>query len=240
MNLSRYLLLLVALLCSPALLAQDEMPEEDPWEPMNRKVFAFNEGLDRYFLKPVAHGYRAVTPDPLERGVTNFIANIYEFNTIINSTLQARPEDAFDATGRFIINTTVGLLGFIDVASAMGIERKPADFGQTLAVWGVDQGPYLMLPVLGPRTVRSGAGGLFDSYTGVPYLFGDSEDVMAFFALETLDIRAQLIKADDLVSGDRYIFVREVYLQRREAFVKGGKIEDSFSDFEDEEDFEDF
>jgi len=237
---ARQFLLLAALLFLLPGAALAEGSDKDPWESMNRRIFAFNEGLDKYALKPAARGYRAVTPDPMERGVTNFIANIYEFNTIINSTLQGRAADAFDSTGRFIINSTVGVLGLFDVATRMGIERKPADFGQTLAVWGVDQGPYLMLPVLGPRTVRSGAGNLFDTYTSIPNLYGDEQSTLAFFAIETIDIRAQLIKADELVTGDRYIFVREVDLQRREAFVNGGVIEDSFSDFESGEDFEDF
>ena len=207
---------------------------------MNRRVFAFNEGLDKYFLRPVARGYRFVAPDPVERGVTNFILNIYEFNTAINSLLQWRPADAAGSSGRFLINSTVGLLGFFDVATKMGIERNPADFGQTLAVWGVDQGPFLMLPVLGPRTVRSGAGGLFDAYTSVPYIWGDSNTTLAFFAIETIDIRAQYIKADHLVTGDRYIFFREVYLQRRQNFIHGGVAEDGFSDFDSGEDFEEF
>ena len=233
--------LLIICLAVPAAWGSEEPQQvNDPWESMNRRVFAFNEGLDKYFLRPLARGYRAVAPDPVERGVSNFVLNIYEFNTAINSLLQWRPADAFDSSGRFIINSTIGLLGFFDVATSMGIERKPADFGQTLAVWGVDQGPFLMLPVLGPRTVRSGVGNLFDGYTSVPFVFGDTQDSMLFFAIDTLDIRAQLIKGDQLISGDRYIFVREVYLQRREYFVTGGEVEDEFSDYEDEEDFEEF
>lgn len=232
-----FLVLLLLLAPVSTVAASDT---NDPWEPFNRRVFVFNEGLDKHILKPVARGYRAVTPDPVERGVTNFISNIYEFNRIFNAALQGRPGDAFDSAGRLIINSTVGVLGFFDVATAIGIERRPADFGQTLAKWGVPSGPYVMLPVLGPRTVRSGSANMVDAYFSLPSLHGDEPIYFAFAVVETIDIRAQLIKADELVSGDRYIFVRQVYLQQREAFIKGGVIDDSFSDFESGEDFEDF
>lgn len=212
----------------------------DPWEPMNRKIFAFNEGLDNYVLRPVASGYRAITPDPVENGVSNFISNIYEFNTIINSTLQGRFGNAFDSLGRLLINSTVGLLGMIDVASAIGVPHEPADFGQTLHTWGVGAGPYLMVPIAGPRTLRSGTGQLVDSFGSLPYLSGDMAINYGFRGGEAIDIRAQLLKADQLISGDRYIFLRNAYLQRRETFLNGGIVDDDFSDFEEGEEFEDF
>ena len=109
-------------------------------------------------------------PDPAQRGVSNFIANIYEFNSVINSVLQGRFGGAAQSSGRFVVNTTLGLLGFFDVATPLGIEPNRADFGQTLAVWGFDQGPFVMLPLFGPRTVRSGVGYFFDTYTSIPYL----------------------------------------------------------------------
>jgi phospholipid-binding lipoprotein MlaA len=238
--LSRYLLAIILCFSAPLALGQDEERNTDPWEPMNRKIFAFNEGLDKYLLKPIARGYRFITPDPVEKGVSNFILNIYDFNGIINSILQGRPADAVHITGRFFINTTLGLAGFIDVATHLGVEYRPRDFGQTLAVWGVDQGPFLMLPVLGPRTVRSGIGQIFDTYTGIPYQIDDQQFTYAYFALEVIDIRAQLLKAEEMVSGDKYIFTREVYLQRREYWVIYGEVDDSFSDFEEDEDFEEF
>ena len=176
----------------------------------------------------------------MERGVSNFITNIYEFNTVYNSLLQGRPEDAFDSGGRFIINTTFGLLGLFDLATYMGIEHKPADFGQTLSVWGVDQGPFIMAPLIGPRTARSGVGYLVDTYTSIPAVIDDTELAYIFWTVEVIDIRARLIKADQLISGDRYIFIRNAYLQRREAFLNGGKIDDSFSDFQEDEEYEEF
>jgi phospholipid-binding lipoprotein MlaA len=236
----RYLLLLLMVLPLAPATAMDEQQDIDPWEPMNRRLFAFNEGLDKYLLRPVAKGYRFVLPDAMERGVTNFIANIYEFNTAYNSLLQGRPEDAFDSGGRFIINTSFGLLGLFDLATYMGIEHRPADFGQTLAVWGVDQGPFIMAPLIGPRTARSGVGYLVDTYTSIPALIDDTELAYIFWTVEVIDIRARLIKADQLISGDRYIFIRNAYLQRREVFLNGGKIDDSFSDFEEDEEYEEF
>ena len=234
-----FLILLLMLPLSTACAATQDR-NVDPWEPMNRKIFAFNDALDRWFLKPVARGYRFVMPDAAERGVGNFIANIYEFNSIINSTLQGRFDGAAQSSGRFIVNTTLGLLGFFDVATPLGIEPNPSDFGQTLAVWGFEQGPFVMLPVFGPRTVRSGVGYFFDTYTSIPYLADNREAAWVFWAVEVIDYRAGLLDADDLITGDRYIFIRDAYLQARETYINGGVVQDSFSDFEEEGDWEEF
>ena len=178
-------------------------------------------------------------PDPAERGVSNFISNVYEFNSIFNSLLQGRPGNALHSAARFLVNTTVGLAGLLDVASPMGIEHNPADFGQTLYVWGFDSGPYVMLPVFGPRTVRSGVGYFVDTYTSIPGLIEDQEWAYLFWTVEAIDLRANLIKADELVTGDRYIFLRNAYLQRREYFLTG-KIQDSFSEQEKSDEYIDF
>ncbi len=243
MSYPRLLPLLLLTLALPfAAVAQElgEVENVDPWEPLNRKIFAFNEGLDDYLLSPIARGYRWVAPDPLENGVSNAIDNIWEFNTIFNSALQGRPADAFDSFGRLVINSTVGVLGFFDVASAIGIEHKPADFGQTLYEWGVGTGPYLMVPLAGPRTLRSGFGSLVDNFYSIPSLPKDQIFNWTFVGIEAIDIRADLLRADELISGDRYIFVRNAYLQRRQTFLNGGVVIDGFSDFEDGEDFEEF
>jgi phospholipid-binding lipoprotein MlaA len=218
----------------------DSTSDVDPWEPLNRNIFAFNETLDKYVLLPAAKGYRFVVPDPAERGVSNFIANVYEFNSVVNSLLQGRPDNALQSGARFLVNTTVGLVGLLDVASPMGIERSPADFDQTLYTWGIESGPYVMLPVLGPHTVRSSAGYFVDTTYSIPSLLGDQEEKYLFGAVVAIDVRANLIKADDLITGDRYIFIRNAYLQRREYFLTGGKVEDSFSDFGEGEEYEDF
>ncbi|MDG1943105.1 MAG: VacJ family lipoprotein [Halioglobus sp.] len=239
MRLSRYLLLLIALPLASA-RGEGATPDIDPWEPMNRNIFAFNETLDKYALRPVAKGYRFVMPDPAERGVSNFITNIYEFNSFFNSLLQGRGENALVSGGRFLINSSFGLFGLFDVATPMGIEHSPADFGQTLSVWGFEQGPYLMLPIIGPRTVRSGVGYVVDTYASIPSLIDNPEIAYSFWTVEAIDIRANLLKADELVFGDRYIFIRNAYLQRRATFLNGGIVEDTFSDYGDEADYEEF
>ena len=240
MTLARYFL--VFLLAIPMASAQgvEEAKNIDPWESMNRRVFAFNETLDKYLLKPVARGYRFVLPDFAQRGVTNFISNIYEFNDVINSILQGRAEGAAQSSGRFVINTTLGLLGLFDVATPMGIPLQRSDFGQTLAVWGADTGPFVMLPLLGPRTVRSGVGYFFDTYTSIPALIENREAAWIFWTVEVVDYRVRLLDAEDLITGDRYIFFRDAYMQSRESFVSGGVVDDSFSDYEEGEDWEDF
>ena len=135
----------------------------------------------------------------------------------------------------------VGLLGLVDVASEMGIEPFNSDFGQTLAVWGVGSGPFVMLPVIGPRTVRSAVGYWADTYASIPSLLNDRPIAWTFWTVEIIDYRARLLDAEDLMTGDRYIFLRDAYLQRREFFVKRGKVDDDFSDFDREaEDWEEF
>lgn len=210
----------------------------DPWENVNRRVFAFNEGLDRVLLKPLARGYRYVTPDPVERRVSSFVSNIGEVNNVFNGILQGSPEAVVNGTGRFLINSTIGLAGLFDVASSMGFEHTPADFGQTLYTWGVDAGPFVMVPFFGPRTLRGGVGIPIDSMATLPYALNEYNEVWAYYSMELVDTRAQLLQAEELISGDKYIFTRNAYLQRREYFLSG-EIQDSFSDYE-EDDFEEF
>ena len=240
MRLSRYSLILLLLLLPLGRAWAEEGSTVDPWESVNRKIFAFNETLDRFILRPVARGYAFVMPDAAERGVGNFIANIYEFNHVINSLLQGRLDGAAQNGGRFVVNTTLGILGFFDVATPMGIEPNLADFGQTLAVWGVDSGPFVMLPIFGPRTVRSGVGYYFDVYTSIPALIDNREAAWIFWTIEVIDYRAGLLDAEDLITGDRYIFLRDAYLQTRQTFLNGGVVEDSFSDYEEQGDWEEF
>lgn len=240
MTLSRYFLVFFLALPVTSAWGLEQEKNIDPWEPMNRRLFAFNEVMDKYLLRPVAKGYTAVMPDFAQRGVTNFISNIYEFNSVINSILQGRLEGAAQSGGRFVVNTTLGLVGLFDVATPMGIKPHRADFGQTLAVWGFDSGPFLMVPVLGPRTVRSGVGYLFDTYTSIPALIDNREAAWVFWTVEVIDYRARLLDADDLITGDRYIFYRDAFLQARETFINGGVVNDSFSDFEEGEDWEEF
>lgn len=240
MFLPRSILFILLVMPLGTACASTDKQEVDPWEPVNRKIFAFNETLDRWIVRPTAKGYRFVMPDAAERGVGNFIANIYEFNNVINSLLQGRFDGAAQSSGRFVVNSTLGLLGLFDVATPMGIEPNRADFGQTLAVWGFDTGPYVMLPLFGPRTVRSGVGYFFDTYTSIPALIDNREAAWIFWTIEVIDYRARLLDADDLITGDRYIFFREAYISARETFVNGGPVDDTFSDFEEEGDWEEF
>lgn len=243
MPLSRYLLLAMLAFTSGCSWAQEQerTRDVDPWEPVNRKIFVFNDTLDHWILTPVAKGYKFVMPDFAEQGVTNFIANVYEFNSFYNSLLQGEFLGATKAGGRLLVNSTLGLLGFFDVATPMGIAPFRADFGQTLAVWGVDSGPYVMLPVFGPRNVRSAVGYFTDTYTSIPYLVNEQTWAWTFWTVEVIDYRARLLDAEDLITGDRYIFLRDAYLQRRKAFDTRGEVDDSFSDFEqDAEDWEEF
>lgn len=207
---------------------QDFGENEDPWESMNRAVFRFNDTLDRWALKPVAKGYRAVTPDVVEDGVHNVFRNLGEVRNLANNVLQFKMHDAGVDTARFFFNTTFGLLGFFDVATKMGLQRNDEDFGQTLGAWGVKSGPYVVLPLLGPSTVRDTASLYPESFTG-PYRYINDVPVRnSMFALNIVDTRAKLLTAERLISGDRYRFVRNAYLQNREFKVKDGNVVDDF------------
>ena len=241
MALTRYLLLFVLLLAGTPGVAEDAPVNKDPWEPFNRKMYVFNDTLDRWVLKPTAKGDKFIMPDFAEQGVTNFITNVYDFNSFFNSILQGEFAGSMNAGGRFLINSTLGLLGLVDVATQMGIEPFRADFGQTLAVWGVGSGPFVMMPVIGPRTVRSTVGYFADTYSSIPSLLNDNPIAWTFWTVEIIDYRARLLDAEDLITGDRYIFLRDAYLQRREFFVTRGKVDDDFSDFDrSAEDWEEF
>lgn len=243
MAIIRLILLLFLLL--PLSFAQGQVLLEeknvDPLESINRPLFVLNNGLDRYLVKPVAQVYHAVMPDVGERGVGNFFANLYDFNTTINALLQWRLDGAMQSGGRFLVNSTAGFLGLIDVATPMGIRPFRTDFGQTLATWGVGSGPYIMVPLFGPRTMRSGVGTVVDLYLAPQVYFVDDTRVRnTLFAVELIDARARLLKAEELMSGDRYIFVRDAYLQQRKFLLNGGVVEDSFLDSEDDDWDEEF
>ena len=220
--------------------AQEAERNPDPLEAINRPLFELNNKLDKYFLRPVAKGYDWVMPGFAKRGVGNLFANMYDFNSALNGVLQGRFTGAAQGGGRFLINSTLGLAGLFDVATPMGIRPYRTDFGHTLAIWGVDSGPYLMVPFFGPRTVRSGTGTIFDVYTSIPTYIDNVPLRNSLFGLELIDGRARLLQADELLSGDAYIFIRDAYLQQRETFVNDGVVQDDFSDFGDEEDWEEF
>lgn len=214
--------------------------EEDPWEDVNRKVFAFNETLDKYALKPVAQAYRNVTPVFVDDAITNVFSNLGEPFVIINDLAQGKFVQALSDTGRFLVNSTVGLLGIFDVASKIGLPKHLEDFGQTLGYWGFDSGPYLMLPVLGPSTIRDAAGFGVDTFALLEAdpKYHTIEDSRAYYGMvygQYLDIRADLIPTEGIISGDRYSFIRSLFLQRRDFLIKDGQIEPLFDDGFDED-----
>jgi phospholipid-binding lipoprotein MlaA len=205
-------------------------PNPDPWESFNRRIYTFNDYADRYFLKPVAKGYDWITPQFLQDGIHNMFDNVGEVSNIANSLLQAKFGHTVNDGARLLINSTIGVAGFFDVASRWGLEEHEEDFGQTLGYWGVRPGPFIVVPLLGPRSVRDGFGSVADAYTDpIPYAFdNDIPTRNSLLGTRVVDGRAQLLDAEELVSGDRYIFLRDAYLQRREFLVKDGEVEDSF------------
>lgn len=218
-------------LCACALLASLPLAanaEDDPWESFNRPVFTFNDTLDTYALKPIAKGYQAVTPQVVEDGVHNVFNNIGDVGNLVNDLLQGKLHDAGVDTGRLLFNTTFGLLGFFDVASQMGLQRNDEDFGQTLGAWGVGSGPYLVIPFLGPSTLRDAPAKIPDGFLE-PYPYIDHVPTRNVTrAVDVVDTRASLLSAEKMISGDKYIFIRNAYLQNREFRVKDGEVVDDF------------
>lgn len=210
----------------------DASDDSDPWEGFNRKVFAFNDYMDRNLLKPVAQGYEFVTPDPVDRAITNTFSNINDTLVVVNDVAQFKFTQALMDTARFVVNTTVGFFGVFDVAKHIGLPKHNEDFGQTLGYWGVGTGPYLMLPFLGPSSLRDLSGDLVDYSSGMSYPYFTetrTEDVF-LTALKIIDLRADLLASESLISGDRYLFIRSAYLQNREYLVTDGKSQDDFGD----------
>lgn len=198
----------------------------DPFEGFNRAMYTFNTKLDTYVLKPVAKGYRAVVPTPARQGVSNFFANLREPMVMVNDALQGKFGHAASDLGRFLTNSTLGVLGLFDVASRMGLEKRNEDFGQTLAVWGVAEGPYLVLPFFGPSGMRDGVGLAGDYYTYPPTYMEETSTAWKLFAVDTVDARTRYLDAGDILyqaaGDDPYIFVREAYRQRRRNLIHDG------------------
>lgn len=202
-----------------------EVHPDDPWEGFNRGVFAFNEKLDAWVLKPAAKGYDAVTPTPVRIGVANFFGNLGDVWIGTNNLLQGKPRDAASDLGRFVVNTTMGVAGLIDVASPMGLDKHREDFGQTLAVWGLRKGPYFVLPVLGPSTVRDAGGVVFDLGANAINFFDPESARYLLNGLHLVDARAELLPSDKLVAEaalDKYSYFRSAYLQRRDYLIYDG------------------
>jgi phospholipid-binding lipoprotein MlaA len=207
----------------------------DPFEDLNRDIFIFNEKLDEKLLKPAAIAYRKVTPQFARSGVTNFFNNLEEIDTTINQVLQGEIKYAFNDAGRFVINTTIGLFGLIDVASKMGLERHEEDFGQTLGVWGFDSGPYIMIPFLGPSNPRDLLSRPISSFLSGTFAMEDDDVKITLVGIDALETRERLLDAETLIIGDKYIFVKDAYVQSREYEINNGSTEDDefLDDMED-------
>ena len=197
----------------------------DPLEPFNRGVYQFNDALDRAVVKPVATAYRDVLPSPVRTGVTNFFNNLQDVWSAVNNALQLKAEGAGNSLVRFGVNTVFGLGGLIDIASEMRIERHTEDFGQTLGYWGVGPGPYLVLPMLGPSTVRDTAALPIDFQGNLVSQVEHVPTRNSATALKLVNLRSQLLQATDMldqVALDPYTFTRDAFLQRRRSAVYDG------------------
>ncbi len=198
---------------------------KDPIEGFNRAMFGFNEGLDKVIIKPVATGYEAVLPDPIQTGVANFFSNIADLMIGVNNLLQGKPAQAASDAGRVLVNTTMGFLGIIDVASSMGMEKHEEDVGQTFGRWGMDDGAYVVLPFFGPRTARDTIGLAFDVYTDPVAHVDHIPTRNVLLTTRLISDRAEFLKADNVIEEaalDKYSYVRDAYLQRRRSLIHDG------------------
>jgi phospholipid-binding lipoprotein MlaA len=204
----------------------------DPLEPMNRATFEFNDNADKFFFKPVAEGYRAVLPDVMRTGVRNFFSNLQDPWIAVNQFFQGKVELALSDGWRFLVNSTFGIGGLMDVATDMRLPKHNEDFGQTLGAWGLDSGPYLVIPFWGPSSARDGAGLIVDAYAYLPWRIPewlDFEHRVAWqnslFALDYVNARANLLDTTNLLEEaalDRYAFVRDAFFQRRRSLIYDG------------------
>ncbi len=204
---------------------------KDPLESINRGVYKFNDVTDKAVFKPVATAYKTVAPSPIRTGVNNFFNNLGSVTNILNNLLQFKFANAFSETGRFVINSTFGLAGLIDVAGMDKIPVHKEDFGQTLGYWGVGSGAYLVLPFVGPSTVRDTTGLIVDTTTSDPITYthniGEIRLHNQLRAAQFIDKRTELLDAKDLVddaSLDPYAFMRDAYLQRRASLIQDGLV----------------
>lgn len=199
---------------------------KDPWEGYNRSMYEVNDALDRAVLKPIAQGYQKVTPNVVQAGVTNFFENLQDIGTGVNNLLQGKVASGAGDLGRFVVNSTLGIFGLWDVATPMGLEKHNEDFGQTLGWWGMPSGPYLVLPLMGPSSLRDGPARIVDSFYSPGRAVSDVAARNSLYGLDLVQTRAGLLKAGrvlDEAALDKYSFTREAWLQRRRNMVFDGR-----------------
>jgi len=194
----------------------------DPWQATNQHIFRFNDYFDQLLVKPVARTYTLFIPRVARQGVGNFFSNIDDINVFVNNLLQLKLGEAASDSGRFLINSTIGAAGIFDFATGFGLAKHEEDFGQTLGRWGVGSGPYVILPVFGASNLRDSFGLVLDTMFNPIQYHEDQSLKFSMFLLRETDSRAGLLALDDLITGDRYLFVREAYIQRREFLVSDG------------------
>ena len=210
--------MLCSVLCLASVLshaAEQDAVNPDPWEGWNRRVHAFNETVDKYALKPVAKGYRKVTPGWLDDSVTRVFENLKDVRSALNNVLQWEWRNASSNTGRVLVNTTLGIGGMFDVATRINLKKYPDDLGSTFAVWGMGEGPFLMLPFLGPSTVRDTVAIWPQDYMWPPHYIEHDLTRYSVTAVYVVDLRADLLDIEKNIVGDRYTFIRDFYLQTR-------------------------
>lgn len=200
----------------------------DPFEGLNRGVFKFNQTVDNALFTPVGKVYRAITPEVLDKGVTNFFSNLNDIAVVANDLMQFKPGQAVTDVARFVFNSTIGLLGVFDVSTGMGLPKHNEDFGQTLARWGVGSGPYLMVPLFGPATLRDAAGfGVDRGILNPVFYVDDTETQAGLLTLNYVDFKADLASADKLLEEaalDKYEFVKNAYFEKRDSLINDGEV----------------
>tara|TARA_B000000565_G_scaffold254246_1_gene232240 strand:+ start:706 stop:1398 length:693 start_codon:yes stop_codon:yes gene_type:complete len=220
-------------LLSILFLSSYAFTETDPLKDLNQKTHNLNQTLDLQVASPVARFYKRITPDFIEIGITNFTQNVEDLSIGFNNILQGKIKSGFSDLGRFTLNSTIGIGGFLDIATDMGLEKHDEDFGQTLAVWGVPDGPYLVLPGLGPSTMRDTLAMIPDAFLTPLWLIDHDRTSYSLTAIDLIDTRARYLGLESVVIGDEYLFYRDAYLQSRQFEIKDGEIEDDFDDFDD-------
>lgn len=213
--------------------------ESDPLEGFNRTVDGFNQVVDKAVVKPLAQGYDKVTPPEVKTVIGNFFSNLDDISVAFNNLLQGKPKAAGSDITRFALNTTVGIVGLADVATELGFQKNDEDFGQTLGVWGVGSGPYLVLPLLGPSTLRDAPARVVDAPLDPLYHYDDVRVRNSLLVVNLVNTRARLLPATDLVERvalDQYAFVRDAYLKRRASLIRDGAPDPDDQGYEDYED----
>lgn len=223
-----------------ASIPADQLTESDPWEAANRSMFNVNVAIDNATIKPLSKAYRKVMPSPVRRGVSNFFQNLTTPRSVLNNFLQGKPANGLSELARFLLNSTIGVGGLFNVATTTGLEEYSEDFGQTAAVWGVPDGPYLMLPLLGPQNLRDALLLPLDFLADPLFHYDVSSVRDRIYGLRMIDLRFRLLTVDELLanSTDPYVTLRESYRQNREFEIYDGdppEDDDWFDDFLEEE-----